>query len=58
VAHALNAIGLCAKAAIIFGVNPIFLVNASSVGFDSAGTWSGFKVVVLVIVVSLSHWFH
>jgi hypothetical protein len=34
VAHALNAIGLCAKVAIIFGVNPRFLVKASRVGLE------------------------
>src|ERR1700740_27820 len=56
-AHALNAIGLCAKVAIIFGVNPMFLVNASRVGFESAGTCSGFSAVVLGIVFSLSY-FH
>src|SRR3954452_7251985 len=53
VAHALNAIGLCAKLAIIFGVNPMFLVNASRVSFESAGTCSGFRAVVLGIVVFL-----
>jgi hypothetical protein len=58
VAHALNAIGLCAKAAIIFGVNPMFLVNASRVGFESAGTCSGFRAAVLAIVVSVNYWFH
>src|SRR3954463_15835586 len=50
VAHALNAIGLCAKVAIIFGVNPIFLVNVSRVGFESAGTCSGFRAALLGIV--------
>jgi len=49
VAHALNAIGLCAKVAIIFGMNPIFLVNASRVDFESAGTCSGFRAAVLAI---------
>src|SRR3954468_22512206 len=53
VAHALNAIGLCAKVAIIVGVNPMFLVNASRVVFESAGTWSGFRAVVRGIVVFL-----
>jgi hypothetical protein len=52
-AHALNAIGLCAKIDIIFGVNPMFLVNVSRVGFESAGTCSGFRAVVLGIVVFL-----
>src|SRR5690348_5001933 len=51
-AHELNAIGLCAKAAIIFGVNPMFLVNVSRVGFESAGTCSGFRAAVLGTVVS------
>ena len=53
VAHELNAIGLCAKVAIIFGVNPMFLVNASRVGFESAGTWSGVKAVALGIIFSV-----
>ena len=57
-AHELNAIGLSAKVAIIFGVNPMFLVNISRVGFESAGTCSGFGNAVLVIVVSASYWFH
>src|SRR3954449_11901022 len=52
-AHALNAIGLCAKVAIIFGVNPMFLVNESRVGFESAGTCSSFRAVVLGILVFL-----
>src|SRR3954454_16282867 len=52
-AYALNAIGLCAKVAIIFGVNPMFLVNASRVGFESAGTWSGLRTAVLAIIVSI-----
>src|SRR5690348_14416430 len=52
VAHELNAIGLSAKVASIFGVNPMFLVNASRVGFESAGTCSGFGAAVLGIVVS------
>src|SRR3954466_9064915 len=56
-AHALNAIGLCAKVAIIFGVNPMFLVNASRVGFESAGTCSGFRAALLAIVVSAICWF-
>jgi hypothetical protein len=51
VAHELNAIGLAAKVAIIFGVNPMFLVNASRVGFESAGTCSGFRAAVLAMVV-------
>src|SRR5437773_11268567 len=50
-AHALNAIGLCAKVAIIFGVNPMFLVIASRVGLESAGTWSCFRAALLGIVV-------
>src|SRR3954452_10876948 len=50
-AHALNAIGLCAKNAIIFGVNPMFLVIASRVGLESAGTCSGFRAALLGIVV-------
>jgi hypothetical protein len=37
-AHELNAVGLNANVANIFGVNPIFLVNVSRVGFESAGT--------------------
>ena len=49
VAHALNAIELCAKVAIIFGVNPMFLVNASRVGLESAGTCSGFRAAALAI---------
>src|SRR4051812_3302234 len=53
VAHALNAIGLFAKVAIMVGVNPMFLVNVSSVAFESAGTCSGFRGVVLGIVVFL-----
>jgi len=55
VAHALKAIGLAAKVAIIFGVNPMFLVNAARVGFESAGTCSGFGNAVLGIVVSVSY---
>src|ERR1700742_485763 len=55
VAHELNAIGLCAKVAIIFGVNPMFLVNASRVGFESAGTCSAFRAALLGIVVSVSY---
>src|SRR5215510_12527167 len=50
-AHALNAIGLCAKVASIFGVNPMFLVNASRVGLESTGTCSGFRAALLGIVV-------
>lgn len=57
-AHELNAIGLIAKVAIIFEVNPMFLVNISRVGFESAGTCSGFRAAVLGIVVSVSYWFH
>lgn len=53
-AHALNAIGLCAKVAIMFGVNPIFLVNVSRVGLESAGTWSGLRAAALAIVFSAS----
>jgi hypothetical protein len=53
VAQALNAMGLCAKVAIIFGVNPMFFVNASSVGFESAGTCSGARAVVLGMLVFL-----
>ena len=56
--HELNAIGLSAKVAIIFGVNPMFLVNVSRVGFESAGTCSGFRAAVLGIVVSVSYWFY
>jgi hypothetical protein len=55
VAHELNAIGLSAKVAIIFGVNPMFLMNISRVGFESAGTCSGFGAAVLGIVVSVSY---
>jgi hypothetical protein len=58
VAHALNAIGLAAKVAIIFGVNPMFLVNVSRVGFEAAGTCSGFRASLLAIVVSAIHWFY
>ena len=54
--HALNAIGLCAKVAIIFGVNPMFLVTESSVGFESTGTCSGFRAALLV--VSAICWFY
>src|ERR1700740_624790 len=57
-AHALNAIGLCAKVAIILGVNPMVLVNASRVGFESAGTCSGFRAALLGIVVSTISWFY
>jgi hypothetical protein len=53
VAHALNAIGLCAKVAIMFGVNPMFLVNMSSVGFEAAGTCSGFRAAALAMVFLL-----
>src|SRR4051794_11446415 len=49
-AHALNAIGLCANVASIFGVNPMLLVNASRVGFESPGTCSGFRAALLGIV--------
>lgn len=52
-AHALNAIGPCAKVAIIFGVNPIFFVSASRVGLQSAGTWSELRAAALGIVASL-----
>ena len=52
-AHALNAIGLCAKLASIFGVKPRLLLNASRVGFDSGGTCSGFRAVVLGMVIFL-----
>jgi hypothetical protein len=45
----LNAIELCAKVAIILGVNPMFLVNASRVGLEAAGTCSGFRAAVLAI---------
>src|SRR6476469_1588926 len=55
-AHALNAIGLCAKVAIIFGVNPMFLVNVSRMGFESAGTCSGFRAALLGIVVFRKLW--
>lgn len=48
-AQALNAIGLCAKVAIMFGVKPMALVNASRVSLQSAGTSSGFKAAVLGI---------
>jgi hypothetical protein len=57
-AHELNAIGLCANVAIIFGVNPMFLVNASRVGFESAGTCSGFRATILGMIISVSYWFH
>jgi hypothetical protein len=50
ISHALNAIGLCAKVAIIFGVNLMFLVIASRVGLQSAGTCSGFRAALLGIV--------
>src|SRR5262245_18311940 len=53
VAHELNAIGLCANIAIMVGVNPMFLVNASSVGFESAGTCSGVGKVILGIMISV-----
>src|SRR5260221_10557697 len=56
-AHALNAIGLAAKIAIIFGVNPMVLVNASRIGFESAGTCSGFRAAALDIMVSAICWF-
>jgi hypothetical protein len=39
---------------IIFGVNPMVLVNASRVGFESAGTCSGFRAAVLGIMVSVT----
>ena len=58
VAHELNAIGLSAKVASIFGVNPMFLVNVSRIGFESAGTCSGFGAAVLGTVVSVSYGFH
>jgi hypothetical protein len=54
-AQALNAIGLAAKVAIIFGVNPIFFVNASRVGFESAGTCSGDRAALLGIVFSANY---
>jgi hypothetical protein len=57
-AHALNAIGLCAKVASMFGVNPMFLVNALRVGFESAGTCSGVRAALLGIVVSAIYWFY
>src|SRR4051794_39969219 len=49
--HALNAIGLCANIAIIFGVKPMLLVIASRVGLESAGTCSGFRAALLGIVI-------
>ena len=57
-AHALNAIGLCAKVAIIVGVNPMFLVNISRVGFESAGTCSGLRAAVLGTVASINYGFY
>jgi hypothetical protein len=57
VAHALNAIGLAAKVAIMFGVNPMFFVKASRVGLDSAGTCSGLRAAALGMVVSISFGF-
>src|SRR5215813_1945233 len=48
----------CAKVAVIFGVNPMFLVNASRVGFESAGTCSGGRAALLGILVSAIYWFH
>ncbi|MNP62611.1 hypothetical protein D3C76_1579090 [compost metagenome] len=55
----MNAIGLCAKVAIILGVNPMFLVNISRVSFESAGTCSGVRAVDLgIVVVSVSYGFH
>src|ERR1700754_1292396 len=57
VAHELNAIGLCANDASILGVNPMFLVNTSRVGFESAGTCSGFGTAVLDIRISVSYSF-
>src|SRR4051794_27812760 len=49
-AHALNAIGLCAKIAIIFGVKPMLLVIASRVGLESAGTCSGFRAALAIVI--------
>lgn len=46
-AHALNGIGFCAKVAILFGVNPMFLVNASSVGLRLDGTSLEFRAALL-----------
>jgi hypothetical protein len=54
----LKAIGLAAKAAIIFGVNPMFLVSISRVGFEPAGTCSGFRAVILGIIISVNYRFH
>jgi hypothetical protein len=54
----MKAIGLSAKVANMFGVNPMFLVNASRVGLESAGTCSGFGTAVLGIVVTSSFWLH
>src|SRR3982074_2838496 len=51
-AQELNAIGLCAKVAIIFGVNPMLLVNASRVCLESAGTCSGARAAALAMVFS------
>ncbi|BCG02581.1 hypothetical protein PPGU19_071490 (plasmid) [Paraburkholderia sp. PGU19] len=53
VAHELNAIGLCANEAIMVGVNPMLFVKASRVGFESAGTCSGVRAIVLGILVVL-----
>jgi hypothetical protein len=36
----------------------MFLVNISRVGFESAGTCSGFKAAIFGITISLSYWFH
>src|SRR5262245_54670238 len=52
--HELNAIGLNAKVANILGVNPMFFVNTSRAGFESAGTCSGFGTAILGIVVFLT----
>jgi hypothetical protein len=40
------------EVAIIFGVNPMFLVNVSGVGFEPAGSYA-----LLGIVVSAICWF-
>jgi hypothetical protein len=56
-AHALKAIGLVAKVAIIFGVNPMFLVNTSRVVLESAGTFSGLSASILGIAESFALFF-
>jgi hypothetical protein len=38
----------------MFGVNPMFLVNISRVGFESAGKFSDFRAAALAMILLLN----